>query len=151
VRHLSYGHQRGDRAIADGLKNELTAAITNCGAKLGKGTATHIRSNVLSALRLSGWSPEVEIDPASKISITSVKDKVGLCFQTGNMGRMYADLIKLQTVYLRETIDAGVLIVPTKHAALKLSGNTANFERLTGELQIFSRVITIPLFVLGIE
>jgi hypothetical protein len=93
----------------------------------------------------------VAIDSASKISVTSIKEQIGLCLQTGNMGRMYADLLKLQTIYLRQSIKAGIFIVAVKKAAKTLGDNVVNFERLVRELQIFERSITVPILVIGIE
>jgi hypothetical protein len=46
-------------------------------------------------------------------TVTSMKDEVGLCLQTGNMARMYADLIKLLTLYLDNAIKAAAIIVPS--------------------------------------
>ncbi len=110
-----------------------------------------LKAEVLKRLQQQGWSGEVEIDPASSISITSVKNSTGLCFQTGNMARMYADLMKLQTVFAKGVVARGVFIIPTKICADILGSNIANFERLTRELAIFELVITMPLLVVGIE
>ena len=67
------------------------------------------------------------------------------------MARGYADLIKLQTLYLRETISAGVILLPTKIAADALGSNIANSDRFMRELDIFDRTITMPLVVIGWE
>jgi hypothetical protein len=98
---------------------------------------------------INGWSPEVRIDPNSRISITSIKNRIGLCLQTGNMGRMYADLLKFQTAYQKKIVTAGVLIIPTKDSAKILGDNIANYDRLCKELIIFGEVIVIPLVLYG--
>ena len=110
-----------------------------------------LKGELLVALQQQGWSSEVEIDAASNISITSVKNESALCFQTGNMARMYADLMKLQTVFAKKVVARGVFIIPTKLCADVLGSNIANFERLSRELTIFDLVITMPLLVIGIE
>jgi hypothetical protein len=67
------------------------------------------------------------------------------------MGRMYADLMKLQAVYMRGSIDAGIYIVPEPECARILGDNIANRGRLLRELRIFDRVVSIPLAIIGIE
>jgi hypothetical protein len=88
----------------------------------------------------------------SGISIASQKNRVGLGIQTaGNMSRMYADLIKLQQMYLNDTICVGVLIMPTAIAARQLGDNLANSDRLESELTIFRKVIHMPLMIISFQ
>ena len=111
-----------------------------------------IKKALLEGFKSTGWSKPIALSVHSGITITSVKDNVGLCLQTGgNMARGYADLIKLQTLYLRETISAGVILLPTKIAADALGSNIANSDRFMRELDIFDRTITMPLVVIGWE
>lgn len=98
-----------------------------------------------------GWSPEVCLDSTSRISITSVKSNIGLCIQTGNMSRVYADMLKLQTLYQRKVVNAGVIILPTSIGAKSLGDNVANRDRIQRELDIFTDVISIPLVLFGIQ
>ena len=67
------------------------------------------------------------------------------------MSRMYADLLKLQAVYLRGSIDSAIFILPEDACAKLLGDNVANCERLRRELAIFDRAITVPLAIIGIE
>ena len=96
-----------------------------------------------------GWSDEVYVDSSSKISITSIKSCVGLCIQTGNVGRMYADLLKLQTLHLHNSIVAAFYVLPTRDAAHAMGDNIVHFERLIRELIIFKNVINIPIITYG--
>lgn len=80
-----------------------------------------------------------------------MKDSVGLCLQTGNVGRFYADMLKLQTLYLNGKIESGIVILPTNHAAKLMGDNLANFERFIRELNLYKKIITIPIHVIGIE
>ncbi|KKE78273.1 hypothetical protein WH51_13375 [Bacilli bacterium VT-13-104] len=110
-----------------------------------------LRTEVIDILRLNGWSNEVKISTESDITITSIKNDIGLCLQTGNISRVYADLLKLQTLFLDGKIYSAIYITPTKEAALKMGDNIANLERITQELHIFNYVITIPIIIIGIE
>ena len=64
---------------------------------------------------------------------------------------MYADLIKLQQMYLNNNISVGVFIMPTAIAARKLGDNLANSDRLESELTIFKKVIHMPLMIISFQ
>ncbi len=153
VKAITYAHRFGDRSIPECILREVLEAIYACPSKLCVGATERIKDEILGHLHHSGWPSEVMIDPTSNIRITSVKSKVGLCLQTGNTGRMYADLLKLQTLYLRGSIDAGIFIVPTHAAvgALGKSSNVVHLDRLSRELPIFERAVSVPLLAIGIE
>lgn len=112
---------------------------------------TTVRKVVLARLFELGWSDAVRIHRDSKISITSVLGTTGLCLQTGNMSRFYADLLKLETLYRHKHISGAFYLIPLKSFAKKLGSNIANFERLVDELEIFRATVTVPLIVLGFE
>jgi hypothetical protein len=149
MNYTIYGHHHGEIEVPEALRLEVLAALDQCSVPVVRGNAPVIRDSILQRLMASGWPPEVEIDPSSKISITSVKGAIGLCLQTGNMSRMYADLLKLQTLYLRESTTASILILPKSDAAKELGENIASFDRLLRELPIFARTITVPIMVVG--
>jgi hypothetical protein len=98
-----------------------------------------------------GWSGEYRLDSDSKITISSYMQGVGLCIQTGNAGRVYADLLKLQTLYVKGNITSGIMLIPTVVTAKELGYNMANYERLVRELPLFSQVITMPIVVIGFD
>lgn len=87
----------------------------------------------------------------SQISLTSSNDDHILCFQTGNMGRFYADLLKLQYVFKNKKAKVAFYLIPSKDAAKKIGSNIANFDRFTSELNLFKEIITIPTLVIGLN
>ena len=149
MKYTSQDHKLGFQIIPNNRIGEINNAIVNCNVKFKKGNIPVIRDKLHNDLMFLGWSPEVQIDPNSRISITSCKDNIGLCIQTGNMGRMYADLLKLQTMFLKNIVTCAIYILPFKNAAKLMGDNIANYERLLRELQIFEDVITIPLVIFG--
>jgi hypothetical protein len=100
---------------------------------------------------LKGWSSKVKLSLNSNITITAMNGKVALCLQTGNMGRFYSDLLKLQYLFQKRRITSAIYILPTKYLAKKMGSNLANFERLVIELKLFQEVITIPILVIGLN
>jgi hypothetical protein len=80
-----------------------------------------------------------------------MKGATGLCLQTGNMSRMYADIIKLQTLYLDGAITAAVIVVPSKPVSKMIGNNVAEATRLERELAIFRKAYSVPTLVYSME
>jgi hypothetical protein len=142
-------HRNAGKIIDAKTQDEVKAAITNA-TSLKK--ATPARDAVLGTLRNKhGWSDEVKISADAKISITSHKGDVGLCFQTGNMGRFYADLLKLEFLFKKGRIHAAFYILPDKALSKVWGENIANYERFVNEVTIFSQILNTPLLIIGIS
>lgn len=147
-----YSHLGGSEALPYVEQEEILNAINHCKNPIERGYGTELRNEVLDRLKDQGWTDKVQVAHGSKITIASQKNRVGLGIQTaGNMSRMYADLIKLQQMYLDGLIDVGVLILPTAVAARILGDNLANSDRLEGELVIFRKVIHMPLVIVSFQ
>jgi hypothetical protein len=148
---ITFDHQIGKMAIDQDMLNLLIEAMVETPFNIRKGCASSLRKTIERLIQLQGWSGKVRIDKSKAITITSMKNNTGLCIQTGNVGRFYADILKLQTLYLNGNIEAGVYILPTKQSANVMGDNLANYERFVEELDLYKKIITVPLFVIGIE
>ncbi len=118
---------------------------------LDKGCSIKLREIISEELRPLGWSSKVKLSYKSQISITAMNRDCALCLQTGNVSRIYADLLKLEYLYKKEKTNLAIYILPTKKNARMMGGNLAYYERLIEELQLFSEIISIPILVLGID
>lgn len=146
---VAYDHRSGLRVIPETQLRDVTDVIQSIDPCVKKNAVSSIRDSIISGLDVKGWSGEYRLDASSKITITSFQDCVGLCIQTGNVSRIYADLLKLQVLYIKGNLRAGIILLPRKDLSVKLASNMANYERLIGELPIFSQVITMPLVIMG--
>jgi len=151
VNFTVYDHCGGLAAVPTASRHEIERAIHSCSITPARGKAREIGSTIVAGLVKHGWSGKVKLARDSKITITSSKNSIGLCLQTGNMARLYADLLKLQQMFLNKAIKAGVMVVPTRAAAKCLGDNIAHANRLQSELEIFRAVIHMPLIVLAID
>lgn len=148
---VATSHCAGDKSLPTTLRNEIISAISSIAVKPASGAATKIRAAFLGSLKASGWSGEVAVAQGSDMTITSIKDEVGLCLQTGNMARMYADLIKLQTLYLDNAIKAAAIVLPSAPIAQLLGSNIAQAKRLERELAIFKKAYHVPTVIFALE
>jgi hypothetical protein len=57
----------------------------------------------------------------------------------------------LQYLFQAKRIEAAAIALPTKLAAKKIGDNLANAERVIRELQLFDRLITVPILVVAFE
>ena len=144
-----YDHRCGSKVVPQEILEKTIAIFENYQNKVQKSNVSIVKPDLKDKLMLEGWSDEYRLDVDSRITITSFQQNIGLCFQTGNVGRVYADLLKLQTLFIKGNIIAGVLIVPKKSMVSVFGSNSANFERVVKELPIFEQVITMPLVVVG--
>ena len=151
MKFIRHDHCGGASRVPRAQCDEVEAALTKCAIKPALRAAPRIRNKIIETLGHSGWSGEVSVAIGSQITITSSKNNIGLCLQTGNMSRLYADMMKLQKLFLDDSIKAGVILVPMANAARELGDNIASYSRLTKELDIFRKVVHMPLVVYGFE
>lgn len=146
-----YNHRNGQMVVSEGMITSVCDIIHNMHPVLTKNSVSEINRELKQRLDIAGWVLDIKLDPSSKISITGVSNGVGLCIQTGNISRIYADLLKLQALYINEKISAGIIIAPVSQSARILGSNMANFDRISKELPIFAQVITTPIVVIGFD
>ena len=148
MKFQTHNHLNADESINFLRIEELKESISRVEGNLN--TAPLARDAILEELMVDGWSNQVTIDSHANITITSMKDRIGLCLQFGNMARFYADLLKLQHLYCSNRIVGAFYIVPEKAYAKSLGSNLTNDDRLTKELSIFETTITVPIMVFGV-
>lgn len=151
MKHTTYSHCAGRERVPKHVQTEIAEAIAEVEATYEKGGVRRIRGPLATALKQRGWSGEVEVSRGSEMTITGMQGRVGLCLQTGNMARVYADLMKLQTLYLDNAIDAAVIIVPSKELALAIGSNVAYATRVERELEIFRKAYHVPTLLFSLE
>lgn len=151
MKHETFAHAEGRKFVPDDLLAEVTQTLAKVPVPDGQGIARQIRQRFLAGLKTEGWSNEVHLSQSSKCTITSSKRQIGLCLQTGNMARMYADLLKLQALYLDGVVTAAILILPSKAAAKRMGENVADADRLRGELEMFRKAFTVPTVFIALS
>lgn len=110
----------------------------------------HIRGYFKKYLLLNGWSEKIKVEETSNMTVPAMKNKIGLGFQTGNVARFHSDMLKFQHLYKQGRIDYLIYVVPENNLATNINTNTANYERVIKELNIFGEIINLPVVVLGI-
>lgn len=146
-----YSHNDGDKIVNIEIKNSLLKMLEETLFKINEGCGNELRKTVLGKLKTVGWSDDFMLDANSQISLTSSLDNHILCFQTGNMSRFYADLLKMEFVFKKNKAKAAIYLIPSKDAAKTMGSNIAHFDRFTFELNLFKEIITIPTLVIGIK
>lgn len=146
---ISYSHCNGAHFVPSEYIQALSSSLSKV-PSLPSSSLTNIRSILLRDLRNDGWSGKYQLDVSTNISITSIRGTTGLCLQTGNASRFYADVMKLQYLYAVNHITNAVYVVPSSELAIMVGGNRVSFRRAVAELQLFQKIVTIPLFVVAI-
>ena len=151
-----YFHQNAKTRIPATILSEVDNALLGIGLPDGPLTTTQVVSSIRKALAKVGWSDEVFLSNESKNTISGMKGAVGLAIQFGNISRIYADYLKLQSLFLDAKLKSAVIIVPAWSFLRDLSrtggtDNRCNLDRIKRELPIFSLVINMPLAVYGVS
>lgn len=146
-----YSHRCGAEIVPADMKKQIRDVLCGITLPIVKGRVPQIRHDIIHRLQQEGWSNEVRLDPSSNITITGMRGRVGLCVQLGNVSRTYADLMKLQTLFLRGSLDAGIILLPGYTASHIFGPSIADGDRLERELKIFAAVISMPLWVVSFD
>ena len=101
MRTQIYEHRSGLKVVPRDIVSDVEKILWDINPILSKRTVASIKESVRERLEKEGWTGEYRLDSSSRITISSYLKGIGMCFQTGNVGRIYADLLKLQTLYTR--------------------------------------------------
>ena len=152
MKTIIYNYRSGLQVVPKEMSDGVVHVIEQLNYSLGKYDIKNFKDDLSDQLKTKGWSGQVRLSSKSSISITAMLRNVGLCTQTGNMARMYADLMKLQAMYMDDKIKAAIFVLPKKACANSFGGNVANYDRFLNELtNIFSKVITVPMVIIGFD
>jgi hypothetical protein len=135
------------RELEEWLKDIFTAP----GITLRPRCTPQIRQHVLNAFSNEGWALDVKIDPILNLTVFAMKGDMAFQLQTGNMSRAPYDLLKLQYLFQSEKINCAAMAVPTRDGAIAIGENIANAKRLSNELKLFNRVITVPILLIAFD
>ena len=113
------------------------------------GCTPSIRSHLKEELTKAGWAYNVRINPDFDLTVTGMHRDMAFQIQTGNIARAIYDLMKLQFLYQEKKIQTAAIAVPTKEAAALIGSNVANDERLSNEVVLFDRIISVPLMLIA--
>jgi hypothetical protein len=147
-----YDHlQATDLLLAKGnLFGEIDSIISSCELRFGVNRPNEIKTFLAHGFNRNGWADRVRIQNNNNLTISFLKNNVGICVQFGNVARTYADILKLTYLGKKRIIDLGVIIVPDILESKSLGANYAQFDRLRREIDIFSEIIDVPLLVLSL-
>lgn len=156
MRFERHCHQGAAAKIPATVLREVEMALKSVSVPNGAIAPSAITGPVREELTRRGWSREVFLSRESRITISGQKSDIGLAIQFGNISRIYADLLKLQSLFLDAKLRGAVIIVPSSNLLRSLSksggtDNRCNLKRIKRELPIFSLVITIPIAFYGID
>lgn len=148
----TYSHHNGvDVWKERELYEWLTDIFEAPKVKIGLQATANIRQYVKAELEKEGWAFNVNVDSETDMTIFARKGDLVVQLQTGNISRYAYDVLKIQHLYMKKEIEAAALAIPTKNAAQAIGSNIANVERIWNELNIFDRIITVPLMIIAFE
>jgi len=148
----TYSHRDG----ADTWKRRdqyewLTDIFEAPNVAVGAGSTAGIRRHVRDDLVAAGWAWSPRLAPSSDLRVSAISEDAAFQVQTGNISRAAYDLMKIQYLYACKRIELAALAVPSKEAAARIGSNVAYADRVWAELQLFDRVVTVPILLIEFE
>lgn len=142
-------------AQAEWKRRELDEWLTDVFAapaiQLRQRCTPEIRAYVSKEFQEQGWALGVKIEQELNLTVFAIKDDMAFQLQTGNLSRAPYDLLKFQYLFQTQKIECAALALPTKNAAAVIGDNIANAERMSNELKLFNRIITVPILLIAFE
>ena len=145
--HHSAGSEWERRELKDWLTDIFEVPALNIEPRCTPGIRQHVESEFLN----EGWALNVSLQQGYGLKVFAEKGDAAFQLQTGNMSRAPYDLLKLQYLFQSNRIEAAAIALPTRDAAKIIGDNLANAERVINELELFDRVITVPILVVAFE
>lgn len=145
--HHSAGHEWERRDLYEWLTDVFEAPSI----PINRGCTTQIKEHVTTEFLNEGWAMEARLNQNANLRVTAMKDDVAFQLQTGNMSRAPYDLLKMQYLCTSGKIKVAAIALPTVQAAKLMGDNIANAERVIRELQLFEKVITVPVLVIAFD
>ena len=141
---------RGASAIAHELSSlrEIEEAISEI-IRTRRDSWVEPKKSFLSSLACRGWATNCVLERQLKITLSAVKGRTALAFQTGNIARAAYDILKLGGLYGSGSLDAAVFVAPMQE--INGSGNKTFFERVSREAEFLTSSFEMPLLILGIN
>jgi hypothetical protein len=133
------------------IYNEIKSVISRCDYLFGKHNPELIKKYFSDEFNSLGWADRVRLNKKSNLTVSFIKDRVGVCIQLGNVARTYADILKLSYLAKQKKIKVGIIIVPDQKESKLLGANYASFNRLIREIDLFSEIIESPILVLSLS
>lgn len=133
------------------LKEWLTDVFEAPAVTIAPHCTSEIRKHVEGEFLSEGWALNVDLDQGHRLKVLAESEDLAFQLQTGNMSRAPYDLLKMQYLFQSQRIEAAALALPTKSTAKIIGDNIAHAERVINELQLFDRVITVPILVIAFE
>ena len=95
-----HDHNGAEAILSEGggTKRELLNVFTDGHMVLGRTSTYDIKSLIGEKMGDLGWADSVKLK-STNLTVSFMKNKIGVCFQLGNVARSYADLLKLQFLF----------------------------------------------------
>ena len=100
--------------------------------------------------RKLNWYENYKVDPNLSLKVQFYEKDTAIMYYFSNKARSAVDLLKIQHLYSTGKIRQAIYIVLSGEAARKVASNLANAETLKRELEVFKKIITCPILLIGL-
>lgn len=129
------------------LKHALTKLQASYTMPMGE-----IKEDFKNLIDSKGYIIDYNIHGDFRLDIDGIKKGIAIQAQFGNAARFYADLMKLEYLYQSNQVTEGIYVCFTRDFVYNhFSSNIITIERVVPELELFQKLITIPLGLISLD
>ena len=141
--------------LDEGQRNTVRAIAEAVRRPCKTDAPPQIKAELESRLISIGARGPLLVDQSTRIRVKMALNSVLISVQTGNVGRFYADILKMSAMHHDIPDFAACLVVLTKGQAHRSAhsgtGNLVTYERSVPELKLYSRFLPIPAVIIGVD
>jgi len=131
------------------MKNEIEAILQSVDTRLGRNIRPTPSRVLTDAFIKQGWQTEYQVSERSgNLRFDLYKNAVAIEIQLTDPADCYNDYLKFLLAYNLERIEVGVEIVYDESVQ---GNNLPKIQRATNDSNIFRRVISCPIWVIGLK
>ncbi len=146
-----WSHREARELLCDmEMYDSILSAVNSPHVQIGRRMTRTIKSHISNQLLHEGWASRVKVSPNAALVLNLFRNSVIVQIQTGNIARVYYDLMKIQAMYDQDLVLCGALILPIASAARVMGSNMAQAERVANELKhVFNKQVQVPILIVG--
>jgi histone acetyltransferase (RNA polymerase elongator complex component) len=131
------------------MQSEIRDVLKTVNMSLGRNVKPTPSQILQRAFIEKGWSSEYKVsEKASHLRFDLYKNKVAIEIQLTDPSDCYNDYMKFLLAYNVEKIEVGVEIVYDRTV---VGNNLPKLEKVKSDLQIYRRVLSCPIWVIGLK
>ncbi len=136
--------------VLDDIAKDVFKVLDSIDFEFRRNKSGELKNRLNTEFKLMGWYNSLKVDPKLNWKIQYYYEDTAILYYFSNKARASLDLVKIQHMHQSKKIKKSVYIVLCKKEAVEMGDNLANFENIVKEINIFNKIFTLPILLIGV-